>query len=406
MADKENCLRFTRSIKRRAEAAVTPEQLATKKRVVLGELPNAVVPANKVSGAEKQIQKRGAKGKAKKAVPLTKTIQQPETAKDVDAASDDPQMCAPYARDIYEYLQKLELKIKLYIGTSGISVVWPWFEVEFTGKLEEDEDRRPSPDYMTKIQKDVTANMRGVLVDWLVDVAEECELLSDTLFLTVMYIDRFLSVNVLNRKRLELLGVSSMLIASKYEGISPPHVEQFFYITDNRYDRDEVLTMEADILKSLNFNLGNPTIKTLLRRFTRFAQESYKDPNLQLEFLGYYLAELSLLDYECVKFLPSLVAASVTFLARFMIRPKDHPWTLSLQRYSGYKPADLKECVLLIYDLHCNKRGASLQSIRAKYKQHKFKCVATISSPAEVPSNYFEDPKEFNFSCEMNPGGS
>ncbi|CAN6682227.1 unnamed protein product [Malus baccata var. baccata] len=248
MADKENCLRFTRSIKRRAEAAVTPEQLATKKRVVLGELPNAVVPANKVSGAEKRIQKRGAKGKAKKAVPLTKTIQQPETAKDVDAASDDPQMCAPYARDIYEYLQKLE----------------------------EDEDRRPSPDYMTKIQKDVTANMRGVLVDWLVDVAEECELLSDTLFLTVMYIDRFLSVNVLNQKRLQLLGVSSMLIASKYEGISPPHVEQFFYITDNRYDRDEVLTMEADILKSLNFNLGNPTIKTLLRRFTRFAQESYK----------------------------------------------------------------------------------------------------------------------------------
>ncbi|KAM1507269.1 hypothetical protein PS1_016907 [Malus domestica] len=378
MADKENCLRFTRSIKRRAEAAVTPEQLATKKRVVLGELPNAVVPANKVSGAEKQIQKRGAKGKAKKAVPLTKTLQQPETAKDVHAASDDPQMCAPYARDIYEYLQKLE----------------------------EDEDRRPSPDYMTKIQKDVTANMRGVLVDWLVGVAEECELLSDTLFLTVMYIDRFLSVNVLNRKRLQLLGVSSMLIASKYEGISPPHVEQFCYITDNRYDRDEVLTMEADILKSLNFNLGNPTIKTLLRRFTRFAQESYKDPNLQLEFLGYYLAELSLLDYECVKFLPSLVAASVTFLARFMIRPKEHPWTLSLQRYSGYKPADLKECVLLIYDLHCNKRGASLQSIRAKYKQHKFKCVATISSPAEVPSNYFEDPKEFNFSCEMNPGGS
>ena len=68
---------------------------------------------------------------------------------------------------------------------------------------------------MTKIQKDVTANMRGVLVDWLVDVAEEYKLLSDTLFLTVMYIDRFLSVNVLNRKRLQLLGVSSMLIASE-----------------------------------------------------------------------------------------------------------------------------------------------------------------------------------------------
>lgn len=48
--------------------------------------------------------------------------------------------------------------------------------------------------------------------------------------------------------------------------------------------------------------------------------------NLQLEYLGYYLAELSLLDYCCVKFLPSLVAASVVFLAKFIVRPKMHPW--------------------------------------------------------------------------------
>ncbi|KAM1553290.1 hypothetical protein ACFX2K_006190 [Malus domestica] len=106
-----------------------------------------------MSEEEKQIQKRGAKGKAKKAVPLTKTIQQPEADNDVDAVSDDPQMCAPYARDIYEYLHKLEPKIKLYIGTSGVSVVWAWLEVEFIRKWEADEDQRPSPDYMTNNQR-------------------------------------------------------------------------------------------------------------------------------------------------------------------------------------------------------------------------------------------------------------
>ncbi|KAM2983299.1 hypothetical protein FF2_009247 [Malus domestica] len=153
MADKENCLRVMRSMKRRPEAAVTPEQPSTKKRVVLGELLNAIVLTNKMSGAEKQIQKPGAKGKAKKAVPLTKTIQQPEVANDVDAVSDDPQMCAPYARDIYEYLQKLEPKIKLYVGTSGVSVVWSWFEVEFNGKLEADEDQRPSGGNLSSLRK-------------------------------------------------------------------------------------------------------------------------------------------------------------------------------------------------------------------------------------------------------------
>lgn len=73
---------------------------------------------------------------------------------------------------------------------------------------------RPLPNYMEKIQKDVSANMRGILVDWLVEVAEEYKLLSDTLYLSISYIDRFLSTNVLNRRKLQLLGVASMLIAS------------------------------------------------------------------------------------------------------------------------------------------------------------------------------------------------
>jgi len=69
-------------------------------------------------------------------------------------------------------------------------------------------------DYIEKIQKDVTSNMRGVLVDWLVEVAEEYKLLSDTLYLAVSYIDRFLSLKTVNKQRLQLLGVTSMLIAS------------------------------------------------------------------------------------------------------------------------------------------------------------------------------------------------
>lgn len=77
-----------------------------------------------------------------------------------------------------------------------------------------DPSRRPLPDYIQKVQRDVNANMRGVLVDWLVEVAEEYKLVSDTLYFSVSYIDRFLSLNPLSRQRLQLLGVSSMLIAS------------------------------------------------------------------------------------------------------------------------------------------------------------------------------------------------
>jgi cyclin A len=68
--------------------------------------------------------------------------------------------------------------------------------------------------YIDKVQRGVTSNMRGILIDWLVEVADEYKLLPETLHLSVSYIDRFLSLNVINRSNLQLLGVSSMLIAS------------------------------------------------------------------------------------------------------------------------------------------------------------------------------------------------
>jgi cyclin A len=47
-----------------------------------------------------------------------------------------------------------------------------------------------------------------------------------------------------------------------------------------------------------------------------------------------------------------------------------------LEKYCGYKAADLKECVLIIDDLYNSKRGGSLQAIREKYKQHKVNLMA------------------------------
>ncbi|KAH6788573.1 Cyclin A3 [Perilla frutescens var. frutescens] len=365
MADQENSMRVTRlaARKRAAEEPMVAEK-SKKKRVVLGEIQNVlpsrdqkirVVNEKQKSKPQRNV-KKGEIGGDKE--PKIST----DPAIDLNGDSDDPQMCGAYASDIYEYLHNMEMEAK----------------------------RRPLADYLEKTQKDVTANMRGVLIDWLVEVAEEYKLLPDTLYLTVSYIDRFLSSNVLNRQRLQLLGVSSMLIASKYEEINPPHVEDFCYITDNTYSKEEVVKMEADVLKTLRFEMGNPTVKTFLRKFTRICQEDDETSSLQLEFLAYYLAELSLLDYGCVKFLPSMVAASVMFLSRFTLQPEQNPWNVDLECDSGYKAADLKECVSILHDLQSSKLGGSLVAVREKYKQHKFKSVSELSSPSEIPEAFFQ----------------
>lgn len=283
---------------------------------------------------------------------------------DIDSKLEDPQACTPYALDIYNYKRSTEL------------------------------ERRPSTIYMETLQKDVTPNMRGILVDWLVEVSEEYKLVPDTLYLTVNLIDRFLSQKFIEKQRLQLLGVTCMLIASKYEEICPPRVEEFCFITDNTYTSLEVLKMESQVLNLLHFQLSVPTVKTFLRRFVQAAQVSSEVPSVELEYLANYLAELTLVEYSFLKFLPSLMAASAVLLARWTLNQSDNPWNLTLEHYTKYKASELKAVVLALEDLQLNTSGSTLNAIREKYRQQKFKCVATLT-PSEPALSLFQ---RFNYS--------
>lgn len=70
-----------------------------------------------------------------------------------------------------------------------------------------------------KNQSDVNEKMRGILVDWLVEVHLKFKLLPETLYMTVCTIDRYLSKKDVHRSKLQLVGVTSMLICTKYEEI-------------------------------------------------------------------------------------------------------------------------------------------------------------------------------------------
>ncbi|CAJ2640931.1 cyclin-a3-1-like protein [Trifolium pratense] len=347
----------TSASKKRANTAQQPPSVIVLKRqrVVLGEIPDLSFPQFQ---PKQKLQVR----RNPNLPSIDSNLDKPVSRNNNPIRSNE-QIDEPYVSDIVDYLCTMEMQKK----------------------------RRPMVGYMENVQTDITSNMRGTLVDWLVEVADEYKLLPETLHLSVSYIDRFLSLNSVNRSKLQLLGVSSMLIASKYEEITPPEAVDFCKITDNTYDLAEVLKMEADILKSLNFEMGSPNVSTFLKRFVGIASENPKTSNLQFEYLCNYLADLSLLDYECIKFLPSVVAASVIFLARFINQPGVHPWTSLLCECSGYESADLEECVTMLHDLYLSRREASLKAVREKYKQQKFEYVANLPSPPEVPSNYFEE---------------
>ncbi|XP_064990865.1 cyclin-A2-1-like isoform X1 [Musa acuminata AAA Group] len=277
---------------------------------------------------------------------------------DIDTDLGNPQMCCTYAPEIYTYLLAAELI------------------------------RRPVSDFMETLQRDVTESMRGILIDWLVEVSEEYKLVPDTLYLTVYMIDQFLSQNYIERQRLQLLGITCMLIASKYEEICTPRVEQFCLITDNTYTKaeEQVLKMESQVLSYLGFQLSVPTTKTFLRRFLRAAHASNKAPTLTLGYLANYLAELTLLEYSFIKFLPSVIAASAVFLARWTLDQSSHPWNPTLEYYTSYKATDLKVTIFALQELQMNSKSCPLNAIREKYRQEKFECVAAIASLPLVES--------------------
>ena len=95
--------------------------------------------------------------------------------------------------------------------------------------------------------------MRAILIDWILNVHLKFKLLPETLYITINLIDRFLSIQNIEKDRVQLLGISALLIASKYEEIYPPTVKDFVYISKNSFTKSQILDMETQILFLLEF---------------------------------------------------------------------------------------------------------------------------------------------------------
>jgi len=159
-------------------------------------------------------------------------------------------------------------------------------------------------------QADITSNMRKILVDWIMEVHMKFKLVPDTLFLCVQLIDRFLGREQVNRRHLQLVGITALLLAAKHEEIYPPQVRDLVYITDRAYDRQQVLDTEQTMLVALEWRISLPTANPFLHRFLSITGAC----KVTRHCSQYYL-ERSLLEHDMLVYRPSVVAASSVVLA-------------------------------------------------------------------------------------------
>lgn len=224
---------------------------------------------------------------------------------------------------------------------------------------------------MTEVQKDINEKMRAILIDWLVDVHAKFKLLPETLFMTVNLIDRFLSLHSVPRQKLQLVGVASMFIASKYEEIYPPEVKDFAYVCDKAYTTAEILDMEGKIIASLAFKLTHTSAFRFLERYAQIAQLDERSVNL-----ARYLIELSLVEYRMQKHAHSNLAGAAIYLVNKL--NKREAWSEAMIRNTKYQESQVRTCAKELCFLLQNAPKASLQAVRRKFASSKFMEVSKI----------------------------
>jgi len=321
-------------------------------RTALGDIGNARNVAGLSTKTDKEVAKE-AIGEEKEAEEEPKEIAAslppalPEGVTDIDAQDvENPQMCSEYAPEMYAYLRQLE---KGLVIKKNFLMGCP-----------------------------VNGRMRGVLLDWLVEVGQQFKLLQETLYMTVFIVDCFLQAEglLLKRTQLQLVGVTAMFLASKVEEMYPPEINDFVYITDNAYDAGEIRIMELKILNTIGFNVTRPLPLHFLRRNSKAG-----DVDVLQHSVAKYIMEVAMLEYEMAHYPPSKIAGAALFLSLRLLEPEaklSTVWTQALETYSTYKAKDLLGLVFKMAEVLANMEENKLQAVKTKYSSKKFLKVALL----------------------------
>lgn len=261
------------------------------------------------------------------------------TAEDVEDEQWDTSMVAEYGDEIFGYMRELENRMS------------------------------PNPRYMDQ-QQEIQWSMRAVLMDWVIQVHQRFNLLPETLFLTVNYIDRFLSCKIVSLGKLQLVGATAIFVAAKYEEVQCPTISEIIYMVDGGYTADELLKAERFMLSMLQFELGWPGPMSFLRRISKA-----DDYDLETRTLAKYFLEVTVMDERFVGCIPSFLAAGAHCMARLMLRKGD--WSQAHVFYSNYTYAQLRQLLAAILEC-CEEPQKHHAAVFDKYLDKRYKRASTF----------------------------
>lgn len=217
--------------------------------------------------------------------------------------------------------------------------------------------------------------MRSILIDWLVEAHRDFAYLLETLHLAVSLVDRYLQTDkTVDRNNLQLVGLSALWIAAKYEEMYVASLQDFVYLADNAFTEIDMVRMEQKILVGIEWALGRPLAIHFLKRYSKLAKVQPKE-----YVLGKYLLEIALMQHDLCHIKPSLLAAAAVCLSVGILNDLNNPnemWTDDLAKRVCYTYAELKETVNQLAYYLLKQETSKYQNVRKKYAETKLQKIS------------------------------
>ena len=232
---------------------------------------------------------------------------------------------------------------------------------------------KPQIGYMNN-QTEINEIMRAILIDWIIDIHLRFNLRQETLFMTIWLIDTYLSYAFVPRDKFQLLGITCLLISCKSHEIYYPQQNKLIEMTDNAYTKEEMLKMENEILKKLNFYIVCPNpidFYNILSKMFNFEKKHY--------YLGNYFIESALVYYQILKYSSSVIASSCAYLVMKYYRINGYQKLYNNFIINEQNPEDvIKDAAKEIYILVENLAKSKFKSVKKKFGLAQYENVSDM----------------------------
>ena len=185
--------------------------------------------------------------------------------------------------------------------------------------------------------------------------------------------DRYISKYPSKNSEFQLIAISSYFIASKYEDIYPPYLDELSQICNYIYSNEDIIKKEYEILVGLNFDiLYNSSYKYLT-----FLHSIADKENLKLLYLAQFILELSLDNLDILEHSQSLRALSALLIAKKILRITKS-WN-DLRLFYSYNDSDVKKVQKkMIALLSQAMKSKTKNAIYEKFESSKYKSVSSL----------------------------